>query len=44
MKFKDLMTGNTLETDNEEVIEQYRHYPERYEEVSKVGRPRKDEI
>lgn len=33
MKFKDLVTGNVIESDNDFVVEQYKKYPERYKEV-----------
>ena len=33
MKFKDLTTGNIVESENEFVIVQYKNYPDRYKEV-----------
>lgn len=36
MKFKDLITGATLEAANELVIEQYKKHPDRYKEIKTV--------
>lgn len=33
MKFTDLLTGYTLETDNSFVVDQYKKNPERYKEL-----------
>lgn len=33
MKFKDLQTGNVLETTNAEVVEQFKKHSDRYKEV-----------
>lgn len=46
MKFKDLETGNVLETENNDVIAQYQKYPERYEvytDEQRRGRPPKND-
>lgn len=40
-KFKDTLTGATLETDNEFVIAQYEKHTDRYQEV-KAGKPKAD--
>lgn len=46
MKFKDLMTGNMLETENEMVIDQLRRHGERYVQIEaderRPGRPKKE--
>ena len=36
VKFRDKMTGNTLETENETVIEQFKRHDERYELVEET--------
>ena len=33
MKFKDLITGNVIETENEFVIEQNKKHTEKYKEI-----------
>lgn len=33
MKFKDLITGNVIECNNDFVIEQYKKYSDRFKEI-----------
>lgn len=41
MRFKDITTGNILETNNAFVIEQYKKTPEKYEEIKPKTTPKK---
>lgn len=37
MRFKDLKTGNTLSTDNEFTLAQFKKYPKRYKPLGAAG-------